>query len=98
MGRRLQLEAGTPGATPFPWCRLAPVLRLGGRSMRLVKFIDPSVHEAVWVNPDDVTIVSSVKENANRSSIYYGRDRLEVDGAPAEIVNRLLHPLTGEEL
>jgi hypothetical protein len=66
--------------------------------MRLVKFIDARVNEVVWVNPDDVTIVSTVKGNANRSSIYYGRDRLEVDGAPAEVVNRLLHPMTGEEL
>jgi hypothetical protein len=77
-------------------CGDAPAAR--EEAMRLVKFVDARVHEAVWVNPDDVTIVSSVKGQANQSSIYYGRDRLEVDGAPSEVVNRLLHPQAGEEL
>jgi hypothetical protein len=65
--------------------------------MRLVKFVDARAHVPVWVNPEDVTIVSSIKGHDDQACIYYGRDRLEIEGAPADIVKRLLHPAPDEE-
>jgi hypothetical protein len=62
--------------------------------MKLVRFVDAHGGEAVWINPESVSLVSSVRDRKDRARVYYGRDYLEVEGAPGEIVDRLAEPAT----
>lgn len=62
--------------------------------MKFVQFVDAHGGEAAWINPESVSLVSSVRGHKDKARIYYGRDYLEVEGAPGEVVGRLAEPMT----